>query len=75
MELKFNHMPVEDFCALMNGVAGDPRYERAARELPALVAHFSITDPDAPESALRLRAQRAAEIRDWIEDGKPLVKA
>ena len=75
MNLRFKEMPVSEFANLMQKVAGDARYERAVRELPAIVAHFMIADPNAPDLALRLRAQRAVEIRDWIEHGVPMVKA
>jgi hypothetical protein len=75
MRLEFKEMPVDDFCRLMTGIAGDARYERAVRVLPAIVTHFVTADPNAPPVALRLRAQRAAEFRDWIEHGVPMVTA
>lgn len=60
---------------LLNGLAADPRYARAAAVLPAIVAHFMLADADAPAFALKLRQQRAEEIRDWIEHAVPMVTA
>jgi hypothetical protein len=57
----------------LNGIAADPRYARAAAILPAIVAHLSLADADVPVASLRARQARAAEIRDWIEHGTPMV--
>lgn len=60
---------------LLNGISRDPRYARAAEALPRIVAHLSLADPNAPQVSLRLHMQRAAELRDWIEHGLPMVNA
>jgi hypothetical protein len=60
---------------LLHGIESDTRYARAAAALPSIVAHLSLADPSAPQVSLRLHMQRAAELRDWIEDGTPMVTA
>jgi hypothetical protein len=60
---------------VLKGIETDPRYARAVMVLPNIVAHLSLCEPDLPPVALRARNATAVALRDWIEDGKPMVTA